>query len=105
MASHISGPSAGGSPPQAVNKITKIAQDYQYNAAVPLKYWLRTAATLMREVGQSPPIELRIAILINVILLLGSNLRARRPRRASLSTPFSTCPAGPGKPVKTSRCR
>ncbi|KAJ5797684.1 uncharacterized protein N7503_006980 [Penicillium pulvis] len=49
MASHISGPSAGGSPPQAVNKITKIAQDYQYNAAVPLKYWLRTAATLMRE--------------------------------------------------------
>lgn len=76
MTSHISGPSAGGSPPQAVNKITKIAQDYQYNAAVPLKYWLRTAATLMREVGQSPLVELRIAIVINAVHLLGPNLRA-----------------------------
>lgn len=39
-----------GSPPQSVEKITRIAQDYEYNPAVPLRYWLRTAATLNREV-------------------------------------------------------
>ncbi|KAJ5769293.1 hypothetical protein N7520_003852 [Penicillium odoratum] len=49
MASNVPGPSVGGSPPQSVNEITKIAQDYQYNAAIALKYWLRTAATLIRE--------------------------------------------------------
>ncbi|KAF7714843.1 AMSH-like protease sst2 [Penicillium ucsense] len=40
---------AGGSPPQSVEKITRIAQEYDYNPAVALKYWLRTASTLMRE--------------------------------------------------------
>ncbi|KAJ5614417.1 hypothetical protein N7528_008071 [Penicillium herquei] len=49
MASQISASSAGGTPPQSVQTITKIAQEYQYNAGVPLKYWLRTAATLLRE--------------------------------------------------------
>ncbi|CAI7677933.1 unnamed protein product [Penicillium pancosmium] len=38
-----------GSPPQSVERITRIAQDYEYNPAVPLRYWLRTAATLNRE--------------------------------------------------------
>ncbi|KAJ5115929.1 hypothetical protein N7456_000277 [Penicillium angulare] len=42
-------PSTGGSPPQSVNQITKTAQEYEYNPGVPLKYWLRTAATLIRE--------------------------------------------------------
>ncbi|KAJ5884944.1 hypothetical protein N7495_009454 [Penicillium taxi] len=49
MASHIPAPSSGGSAPQSVEKITRIAQDYEYNSAVPLRYWLRTAATLIRE--------------------------------------------------------
>lgn len=51
MAANIPIPSIGGSPPQSVEKITRIAQDYEYNAAVPLRYWLRTAATLIREVS------------------------------------------------------
>lgn len=51
MASRMSVVGSGGSPPQSVEKITRIAQDYEYNAAVPLRYWLRTAATLVREVS------------------------------------------------------
>ncbi|KAJ5917757.1 hypothetical protein N7454_010132, partial [Penicillium verhagenii] len=39
----------GGSPPQTVEQITKTAQDYQYNAAISLKRWLRTAASIIRE--------------------------------------------------------
>lgn len=50
MASQIKLPMNGGSPPQSVEKITRIAQDYPYNPAVALRYWLRTASTLMREV-------------------------------------------------------
>lgn len=50
MASQINLPVNGGSPPQSVEKITRIAQDYPYNPAVALRYWLRTASTLMREV-------------------------------------------------------
>ncbi|PLB52733.1 putative endosome-associated ubiquitin isopeptidase [Aspergillus steynii IBT 23096] len=42
-------PPPAGSPPQNVEKITQIAQDYDYNPSVPLRYWLRTAATLVRE--------------------------------------------------------
>ncbi|KAJ5153312.1 uncharacterized protein N7482_009790 [Penicillium canariense] len=49
MASQMKLSSTEGGPPQSVEKITRIAQDYEYNAAVPLRYWLRTAATLMRE--------------------------------------------------------
>ncbi|KAJ5624153.1 hypothetical protein N7510_000462 [Penicillium lagena] len=44
---HPSGP--GAAPPQSVESITKIAQDYEYNSSIPLRYWLRTAATLVRE--------------------------------------------------------
>ncbi|KAI9927722.1 hypothetical protein ASPWEDRAFT_29124 [Aspergillus wentii DTO 134E9] len=40
---------AGASPPQSVEAITRSAQDYEYNPHIPLKYWLRTAATLIRE--------------------------------------------------------
>lgn len=53
MASRSSVVGSGGSPPQSVEKITRIAQDYEYNAAVPLRYWLRTAATLVREVSNT----------------------------------------------------
>ena len=41
----------GGSPPQSVESITRIAQDYEYDSAVPLKYWLRSAASLIQEVS------------------------------------------------------
>ncbi|KAJ5161123.1 hypothetical protein N7492_006515 [Penicillium capsulatum] len=49
MAANIPVPRNGGSSPQSVEKITRIAQDYEYNNSVPLRYWLRTAATLLRE--------------------------------------------------------
>ncbi|CDM31966.1 hypothetical protein DTO013E5_9636 [Penicillium roqueforti] len=39
----------GGTAPQSVEHITRIAQNYEYNSSVPLRYWLRTAATLLRE--------------------------------------------------------
>ncbi|RHZ46940.1 putative endosome-associated ubiquitin isopeptidase (AmsH) [Aspergillus thermomutatus] len=39
----------GASPPQSVEKITRIAQDYEYNPLIPLRNWLRTASTLIRE--------------------------------------------------------
>ncbi|PWY92788.1 putative endosome-associated ubiquitin isopeptidase [Aspergillus heteromorphus CBS 117.55] len=48
MATNVS-PASGGSPPQSVESITRKAQDYEYNPSIPLRYWLRTAATMMRE--------------------------------------------------------
>ncbi|KAL4879604.1 hypothetical protein BJY04DRAFT_193234 [Aspergillus karnatakaensis] len=42
-------PATGSSAPQSVEKLSRLAQDYKYNPAVPLRYWLRTAATLVRE--------------------------------------------------------
>ncbi|CEL07397.1 Putative SMAD6 interacting protein AMSH [Aspergillus calidoustus] len=49
MASLSSPPSTGSSAPQSVEKISRLAQDYKFDPAVPLRYWLRTAATLVRE--------------------------------------------------------
>ncbi|KAJ5306207.1 hypothetical protein PENANT_c024G01644 [Penicillium antarcticum] len=46
MASNIG---SGGTPPQSVENITRIAQNYEYNSSVRLRYWLRTAATILRE--------------------------------------------------------
>lgn len=51
MASNAMGAATGGTAPQSVENITRIAQNYEYNSSVPLRYWLRTAATLLREVG------------------------------------------------------
>ena len=65
MATNLPPPS--GSPPQSVEKITQIAQDYEYNPSVPLRYWLRTAATLVREVsGASPAIFSNISLLTEI---------------------------------------
>lgn len=36
--------------PRSVEQITKAAQEYEYNAQVPLRYWLRSAAALLKEV-------------------------------------------------------
>lgn len=44
-------PQSVGVPPQSVEKITQTAQDYEYNPQISLKNWLRTASTLIREVG------------------------------------------------------
>ncbi|KAL5337313.1 hypothetical protein BJX70DRAFT_399781 [Aspergillus crustosus] len=49
MASLSSPAATGASAPQSVEKISHLAQDYKFNPAVPLRYWLRTAATLVRE--------------------------------------------------------
>lgn len=51
MSEHLAAATAAGaSPPHSVKDITRIAQDYEYNPSVPLRYWLRSAATLMKEV-------------------------------------------------------
>ncbi|RAK78570.1 putative endosome-associated ubiquitin isopeptidase (AmsH) [Aspergillus fijiensis CBS 313.89] len=50
MTAHLP-PTAGAGvlPPQSVESITRLAQDYEYNPSIPLRYWLRTASTLIRE--------------------------------------------------------
>ena len=40
----------GSSVPHNVEQITRLAQDYEYNPNIPLKYWLRTANSLVKEV-------------------------------------------------------
>ncbi len=37
--------------PRSVDQVTKAAQDYDFDASVPLKYWLRTASALSKQVG------------------------------------------------------
>ncbi|KAL4921789.1 hypothetical protein BDW62DRAFT_96738 [Aspergillus aurantiobrunneus] len=49
MAALSSLPNTAASAPQSVEKISRLAQDYKFNPSVPLRYWLRTAATLVRE--------------------------------------------------------
>jgi hypothetical protein len=42
------------SKPMSVKEISAKAQDFDFNPFIALKYWLRTADTLLREVGQFP---------------------------------------------------
>ncbi|CAG8051550.1 unnamed protein product [Penicillium nalgiovense] len=49
MPSNAMGGATGATAPQSVEHITRIAQNYEYNSSVPLRYWLRTATTLLRE--------------------------------------------------------
>ena len=37
--------------PSNVEQIVQKAQHYDYNPLIPLKYWLRTAVTLLKEVN------------------------------------------------------
>lgn len=53
MASRLPGSGTGPSQPHSVESITRMAQDYEYNPRIPLRYWLRSAATLFREVRTS----------------------------------------------------
>ena len=36
--------------PMSITEITKRAEEFEYNPFVPLRYWLRTADTLLKEV-------------------------------------------------------
>ena len=36
--------------PMSIAEITKRAEEFEYNLFVPLRYWLRTADTLVKEV-------------------------------------------------------
>lgn len=40
----------GPARPLNVEQIVKKAQNFDYNPLIPLKYWLRTAGTLLKEV-------------------------------------------------------
>jgi STAM-binding protein len=40
--------------PMSVERIVEEAQNFEYNPLIPLKYWLRTASTLLKEVGYLP---------------------------------------------------
>lgn len=53
MAPHIS-EQVATSRPKSVEDIVKEAQNYDYNPLIPLKYWLRTAGTLLKEVRNTP---------------------------------------------------
>lgn len=39
--------------PRNVQQITEAAQEYEYDAAIPLRYWLRSAQAMLKEVGNS----------------------------------------------------
>jgi len=41
--------------PMNVEQVVKKAQNFEYNPLIPLKYWLRTASTLLKEVIDSLP--------------------------------------------------
>lgn len=41
-------------PPRNVQQITKAAQDYEYDAQIPLRYWLRSAQAMLKEVCPRP---------------------------------------------------
>lgn len=43
--------------PMNVEQVVKKAQNFEYNPLIPLKYWLRTAGTLLKEVTDSLPPE------------------------------------------------
>ena len=37
--------------PSNADQLTNLAQDYEFDASVPLKYWLRTASALSKQVS------------------------------------------------------
>ena len=49
MASHNT-EQTGAAGPLNVEQIVKKAESFDYNPLIPLKYWLRTAGTLLKEV-------------------------------------------------------
>ncbi|RPB08607.1 hypothetical protein P167DRAFT_548835 [Morchella conica CCBAS932] len=63
------------SPPLSVQEIARKAEDFDYNPLVPLRHWLRTADTLLKEVR--PP-----AVLVVVVKRKRRGRRGRREREA-----------------------
>lgn len=87
MAPNVMSGAVGGTAPQSVENITRIAQNYEYNSSVPLRYWLRTAATLLREVGHTCCLHLEYGyyqlgtgLLTFLLNCIGPHLRTRRTR-------------------------
>jgi hypothetical protein len=60
------------SKPMSVKEISEKAQDFEFDPYIAMKYWLRTADTLLREVC---PI---LGTLGGVLIWQGPNIRARR---------------------------
>lgn len=42
-------------PPLTVEQIARQAGQYEFDPQVPLRYWLRSAGLLVKEVGSPPP--------------------------------------------------
>lgn len=40
--------------PRSVEQITSAAQEYDFDANIPIRYWLKTANNLLREVSRIP---------------------------------------------------
>lgn len=62
MAPH-SGEGAAASRPLSVEQIVNKAQNFDYNPLIPLKYWLRTAGTLLKEVRS-------VTCLVSTVLII-----------------------------------
>ena len=48
----MAGPNLQALQPMSVKDIALKAEDFEFNPFIPLKYWLRTADTLLREVSR-----------------------------------------------------
>jgi len=87
--------------PMNVEQVVKAAH-FDYNPFVPLKYWLRTARTLVKEVGswQQHFLSHELADLAD----LGKHLRTRRQRPTSLPSALSTCAISPWTSLNPPGC-
>ena len=73
---------SGASRPLNVQQIVKQAQSFDYNPLVPLRYWLRSAGMLLKEVEKVIPFFRDVADA----LFTGGNLRAGGQRPTDLPT-------------------
>jgi len=62
----------------SVKEISAKAVEYEFNQNIPLKYWLRTADTLLREVSSVPNQDRRVPRAGLLTLSAGAYLRTRR---------------------------
>jgi hypothetical protein len=67
------------SAPHNVEQITRLAQDYEYNPNIPLKYWLRTANSLVKEVRRQIQADANM-LGADDKFLPGRNIRTRGSR-------------------------
>jgi hypothetical protein len=67
--------------PRNVEEITKAAQTYEYSALVPLRYWLRTAGTMLKEVKDP----------LNTFLFYADYLQRLRSTSGKAMTSKPTC--------------